>query len=103
MPPEESELGVARRALDPRGRSARSSCSRPARRSSGPATFWFHGAWVAEAQAELRALAGSAGGGFTASEARERLGTTRKYIIPLLEALDDKGFSKRLGDKRVIR
>ncbi len=66
-------------------------------------TFWFHGAWAMGALRELTALAKSSGGEFTASEARERLGTTRKYIIPFLEALDDKGFTKRIGDKRVIR
>jgi len=66
-------------------------------------TFWFHGAWADQAKRALVELAKSKGGAFTASEAREKLATTRKYIIPLLEALDDKGFTKRTGDTRSIR
>jgi selenocysteine-specific elongation factor len=37
---------------------------------------------------------------FTASDARERLGTTRKTVIPLLEFLDRAGITFRSGDKR---
>jgi selenocysteine-specific elongation factor len=37
---------------------------------------------------------------FTASEAKEALGTTRKTAIPLLEHLDRKGVTLRFGDKR---
>ncbi|RME83903.1 MAG: selenocysteine-specific translation elongation factor [Planctomycetota bacterium] len=39
---------------------------------------------------------------WTASEAREVLSTSRKYLIPLLEYLDKQGFSKREGSHRVI-
>lgn len=39
---------------------------------------------------------------FTASQARELLGTNRKAIIPLLEYLDSQGFTKRQGDARVL-
>jgi selenocysteine-specific elongation factor len=35
---------------------------------------------------------------FTASEARQALGTTRRVAIPLLEYLDRKGFTERVGD-----
>ena len=63
--------------------------------------LWFHAGWVEEAKRTLTALA-KAKGGFTASEAREALGTTRKFIIPLLEALDDRGFTRRNGDKRTV-
>jgi selenocysteine-specific elongation factor len=37
---------------------------------------------------------------FTASEARARLGTTRKTVIPLLEHLDRAGVTLRAGDQR---
>jgi selenocysteine-specific elongation factor len=37
---------------------------------------------------------------FTASDARETLGTTRKTVIPLLELLDRAGITFRSGDKR---
>ncbi|MCH8980137.1 MAG: selenocysteine-specific translation elongation factor [Armatimonadetes bacterium] len=43
-----------------------------------------------------------AGRQFTASEFREGMGTTRKYAIPLMEHLDAKGVTKRMGDKRVL-
>ena len=41
--------------------------------------------------------------GFSVSEARDYLGTTRKYIIPLLEHLDATGVTARTGDLRRIR
>jgi selenocysteine-specific elongation factor len=40
---------------------------------------------------------------FTASEARDYLGTTRKYIIPLLEKMDEKGITGRRDDRRVFK
>ena len=41
--------------------------------------------------------------GFSVSEARDYLGTTRKYIIPLLEHLDATGVTARAGNVRRIR
>lgn len=38
----------------------------------------------------------------TAAEARDLLGTTRKYILPLLEHLDERRITRRLGDKRIL-
>ena len=38
----------------------------------------------------------------TAAEARDLLGTTRKYILPLLEHLDERRITRRLGDQRVL-
>jgi selenocysteine-specific elongation factor len=40
---------------------------------------------------------------FAASEAKEALGTSRKYIIPILELLDSRGFTERREDDRIIR
>ena len=40
-------------------------------------------------------------GGFSVSQLRERLGTTRKFAVPLAEALDHVGVSRRMGDVRV--
>ena len=65
-------------------------------------THWFAGSWIEQAKARLRAHA-EAHGGFTPAEARELLDTTRKWVIPLLEGLDKAGFSRRAGDKRVLR
>ena len=38
----------------------------------------------------------------TAAEARDLLGTTRKYVLPLLEHLDERRITHRLGDQRVL-
>ncbi len=38
----------------------------------------------------------------TAAEARDLLGTTRKYVLPLLEHLDERRVTRRLGDQRVL-
>jgi selenocysteine-specific elongation factor len=45
----------------------------------------------------------AAGKPFTASAMRDVLGTTRKYIIPLLEHMDSIRFTLRQGDQRVVR
>ena len=39
---------------------------------------------------------------FMASEAKEALATSRKFIIPVLEYLDTTGFTSRIEDRRVI-
>ena len=39
--------------------------------------------------------------GFTVAEFRDFLGTTRKYALPLLAELDEKGVTRRNGDLRV--
>jgi selenocysteine-specific elongation factor len=41
-------------------------------------------------------------GPLTASRARDVLATTRKYILPLLAALDQRGWTRRQGDVRVV-
>jgi selenocysteine-specific elongation factor len=41
-------------------------------------------------------------GRMTASQARDLLGTTRKYILPLLEHLDEQRITRRVGDERVL-
>jgi len=64
--------------------------------------FYFDGAWVEEAKSRLAAHA-EVNGGFTPADARTLLQTTRKWIIPLLEALDKAGFSRRTGNQRVLR
>jgi selenocysteine-specific elongation factor len=40
---------------------------------------------------------------FTVADLRDRLGTSRKYLVPLLEYFDATGFTMRQGDRRVIR
>jgi selenocysteine-specific elongation factor len=41
-------------------------------------------------------------GEMTAAEARDILGTTRKYILPLLEHMDERHITRRMGDIRVL-
>jgi len=33
---------------------------------------------------------------------REELGSSRKYVVPFVEYLDRVGFTKRVGDQRVL-
>ena len=44
----------------------------------------------------------SANGPATASQLREKIGTSRRVIIPFLEYLDRKGVTRRNGDQRVL-
>jgi len=41
-------------------------------------------------------------GKMTAAEARDVLGTTRKYILPLLEHMDERRITRRTGDERIL-
>ena len=54
-----------------------------------------------EALAELLAYLREHGR-MTAAEARDVLGTTRKYILPLLEHMDERRITYRVGDERVV-
>jgi selenocysteine-specific elongation factor len=63
---------------------------------------WFHAGWLEGAKARLADHA-RRHGGFTPADARDLLGSSRKWVIPLLEALDKAGFSRRAGEKRVVR
>jgi selenocysteine-specific elongation factor len=44
----------------------------------------------------------TAHGKITVAEARDLFGTSRKYVLPLLEHLDQKRVTRRLGDERVL-
>src|SRR5688500_7992661 len=44
----------------------------------------------------------TAHGKITVAEARDLFGTSRKYVLPLLEYLDQKRVTRRLGDERVL-
>jgi selenocysteine-specific elongation factor len=41
-------------------------------------------------------------GGLTVSAVRDVLGTTRKYVLPILQRLDADGVTRREGDERVL-
>jgi selenocysteine-specific elongation factor len=57
---------------------------------------------VEDAVARLRA-AFVAEGPLTAARAKDLLGTTRKFALPLLEHLDRTGRTRRVGDSREVR
>jgi selenocysteine-specific elongation factor len=57
--------------------------------------------FVATAHAALTDLAGAARP-ITVSAFRERMGTTRKYAVPLLEYFDRSGITRRVGDVREL-
>jgi selenocysteine-specific elongation factor len=40
--------------------------------------------------------------GITLARVRDITGSSRKFILPLLEYLDAKGFTRRAGEKRVL-
>ena len=42
-------------------------------------------------------------GKITVSEGRDLFDTSRKYILPLLEYLDQQHITRRIGDERVLR
>lgn len=62
----------------------------------------YLGSGVLEQAVETLRRAFPDGRGFTAAEAKEALGTTRKTAIPLLEHLDRGGVTLRSSDKRRI-
>jgi selenocysteine-specific elongation factor len=61
----------------------------------------FHAATIGQAQRSLAAIF-PLPTAFTTSEARTALGTSRKFIVPLLEHLDALGMTLRDGDTRQI-
>jgi selenocysteine-specific elongation factor len=44
-----------------------------------------------------------ANGSVTVADARTIFGTSRKYVLPLLEYLDQQRITRRVGDDRVLR
>jgi selenocysteine-specific elongation factor len=47
-------------------------------------------------------LAG-AGGDITVASVRDLTGSSRKYVLPMLEMLDSMGITRRVQDKRILR
>jgi len=60
--------------------------------------FAYHGEVFKEAVGKLRSQTGSE---FEVGDAKDVLDLSRKYMIPFLERLDAKGFTKRVENKRV--
>lgn len=62
---------------------------------------WFAASAVQRAVETVQRLLAEHPDGFTVSEAREALGTTRKWAVPLLSLLDASGATRRRGDVRI--
>ena len=64
--------------------------------------YWLHTSVERDARLAVQNAWGGKGG-FTVSELRELLGTTRKYAVPLCEYWDRVGFTVRSGDRRTVK
>jgi selenocysteine-specific elongation factor len=62
---------------------------------------WFAATAIAQATDVIAALVAEHPDGLTVSVIREALGTTRRYVVPLLTHLDATGITRRRGDVRV--
>ena len=62
---------------------------------------YFAASAVDEAARRLAAALAAQPDGITVAEARDVLGTTRKYALPLLAHLDSVGATRRRGDVRI--
>ena len=62
--------------------------------------IYFAAEAVAKAEKTVAELLKTQPEGFTVAEIRERLSTTRKYILPLLALLDNKGITRRQDNLR---
>ena len=63
--------------------------------------IYFAPGAVARAAEVVAGLLARQPAGVTASEVREALGTTRKYLLPLLGHLDATGVTRRRGELRI--
>ncbi|MGH9291339.1 MAG: selenocysteine-specific translation elongation factor [Acidimicrobiales bacterium] len=63
--------------------------------------LWFATEAVAQASRIVASLLARSPGGVTASQVREALGTTRRYVLPLLSHMDSTGVTRRRGDLRI--
>ena len=66
-------------------------------------SFYLSSEAAAEARERVRATIEGAGGSASASELREALGLSRKYALPVLEHLDQVGFTRRDRDNQSAR
>ncbi|MGD9648655.1 MAG: selenocysteine-specific translation elongation factor, partial [Pirellulales bacterium] len=64
--------------------------------------WYLHADVAAMLRSQLRAAL-SSGPGLTVREIRELLGTQRKFAVPICEYLDRIGFTRRVGDLRLLR
>jgi len=61
--------------------------------------FFISSAWIEELKEKLKKLKGQR---LSIADFRKLTGLSRQYLIPLLEFLDEKGITKRIGNSREI-
>jgi len=66
------------------------------------ATLSFHASVLDRVRTALAEVAAAHDGELIVPEVRDKLETSRKFLIPLLEALDSLGLTIRRGDKRYL-
>nr|WP_283251214.1 SelB C-terminal domain-containing protein [Rhabdothermincola salaria] len=64
-------------------------------------SVWFAASAIETAAARVADLLATRPEGVTVAEVREALGTSRKYVIPLLTHFDETGRTRRRGDHRI--
>ncbi|MBQ7217535.1 MAG: selenocysteine-specific translation elongation factor [Synergistaceae bacterium] len=57
---------------------------------------------VSELEQEMRNILRSIGSQVTLAQVRDATGSTRKFILPILEYFDSKGWTRRAGDYRAV-
>ena len=57
---------------------------------------------ISELEAEMRGILRGLGSQVTLAQVRDATGSTRKFILPILEYFDSKGYTRRAGDFRAV-
>ena len=57
---------------------------------------------ISRLEDEMRNILRSLGNQVTLAQVRDATGSTRKFILPILEYFDSKGYTRRAGDYRVV-
>ena len=57
---------------------------------------------ISQLENEMRSLLKSLDSQVTLAQVRDSTGSTRKFILPILEYFDSKGYTRRAGDYRVV-
>jgi selenocysteine-specific elongation factor len=100
-PPDGAALAAALRTNETALRPVLELCAREGELVHLGGGTYLHGEAAAAARARLDEPLRT-GAGLTVSEIRDALGTTRKYAVPICEYLDRVGFTRRVGDRRVL-
>ncbi|HKB14542.1 MAG TPA: SelB C-terminal domain-containing protein, partial [Planctomycetota bacterium] len=101
-PPTVEELAGRLSSTVPSLREALDSLADEGETAGVSPEIYFSAAAIEEVKREVAANIASHGE-LDIPALRDRIGTTRKYLIPLLEHLDDIGFTVRQGARRILR